>query len=56
MASVKDPVCGMMIDSNTAADRSTYRGVTYYFCSVDCRRAFDKEPKQYARAADEQPA
>ena len=36
-----------------AADRSgkplEYEGVTYYFCSAGCRRAFEKDPAAYAK-------
>ena len=45
---VKDPVCGMEIDPNTAAGKSEYKGETYYFCSPGCKKAFDKEPEKYA--------
>jgi YHS domain-containing protein len=44
---VKDLVCGMEIDPNTAVGTSEYRGQTYYFCSPGCKRSFDKEPEKY---------
>jgi len=44
----KDPVCGMDIDPKTAAGKSEYKGQTYYFCSLGCKKAFDKEPQKYA--------
>lgn len=44
---VKDPVCGMEIDPKEAAGKSEYKGQTYYFCSPDCKKAFDKEPEKY---------
>ena len=44
---VKDPVCGMDIDPETAAGKSEYKGQTYYFCSTGCKRSFDKEPEKY---------
>jgi YHS domain-containing protein len=43
----KDPVCGMEVDEKTAAGKSEYQGITYYFCSSGCKRAFDKEPEKY---------
>ena len=43
----KDPVCGMDVDEKTAADKSEYKGQTYYFCSVGCKKSFDKEPEKY---------
>jgi YHS domain-containing protein len=48
---VKDPVCGMDIDPNTAAGKSEYKGTTYYFCSLGCKKSFDKEPEKYVNAA-----
>jgi YHS domain-containing protein len=42
-----DPVCGMEVDPATAAGSSEYEGVTYYFCSVGCKRQFDKEPQVF---------
>jgi YHS domain-containing protein len=42
-----DPVCGMIIDPATAAGKSTYNGVTYYFCSLGCKASFDKDPAKY---------
>jgi len=42
----KDPVCGMSVDTNDA-ERSTYQGRTYYFCSEDCKTKFDKNPAQF---------
>ena len=47
MAQVKDPVCGMMVDSDTAKDRTTYQGTTYYFCSTECLRSFEAAPEKY---------
>lgn len=47
MAQVKDIVCGMTVDSETAQHRSEYKGQTYYFCSRGCKSAFDKDPKKY---------
>jgi Cu+-exporting ATPase len=44
---VKDPVCGMDVDSKTAAAKSDYQGKTYYFCSQGCKKSFDKEPEKY---------
>jgi YHS domain-containing protein len=43
----KDPVCGMTVDSKTAAGKSDYEGKTYYFCSQGCKKSFDKEPQRY---------
>ena len=32
--------------------RTEYRGETYYFCSVDCRVAFIKNPVKYLSRSD----
>jgi YHS domain-containing protein len=43
----KDPVCGMMVDEDTAPAKSEYKGKTYYFCSLDCKEEFDADPESY---------
>jgi YHS domain-containing protein len=45
---VQDPVCGMMIDPANAP-KSDYKGKTYYFCSVDEKKEFDKAPSTYIK-------
>lgn len=50
MATVKDPVCGMIIDPDTSAGQSTYQGKTYHFCSAQCLRQFESDPERYTRA------
>lgn len=47
MTMVRDVVCGMDIESTTAAATSDYRGNTYFFCSNECKREFDQEPEHY---------
>jgi YHS domain-containing protein len=49
---VKDPVCGMDVDPKNAAGKSEYQGQTYYFCSLGCKKDFDKEPQKYVKAKD----
>lgn len=44
-----DPVCGMDVDQQKAADSSDYQGRTYYFCSQSCKERFDQNPQQYVR-------
>lgn len=46
-ATVHDPVCHMDIQPQDAAGKSEYNGQTYYFCSLGCKKAFDKEPEKY---------
>jgi YHS domain-containing protein len=47
MDTMRDPVCGMEVTYETAEARSEYEGQTYYFCSVDCKETFDKNPEKY---------
>jgi YHS domain-containing protein len=61
MAQVKDPVCGMTIDSAKAAGQSTHQGTTYYFCSPACKKQFDASPSKFVaggapRSGGESPA
>jgi YHS domain-containing protein len=47
---VKDPACGMNIDSAKSIKEGhtlTRDGITYYFCSDKCKRNFSKEPEHY---------
>lgn len=37
---VKDPICGMEINRQTAAARVEKDGQTYYFCSENCKEKF----------------
>jgi Cu+-exporting ATPase len=37
----------MVVDPATAAGKSDYRGVTYYFCSERCRERFERAPEEY---------
>lgn len=50
---VIDPVCGMMVDPQTAANRHTYNERPYYFCSERCRAAFAANPSQYLKSEPE---
>ena len=47
----KDPVCKMDVDEKTAEFKSQQEGKTVYFCSEDCKKQFDKNPKQFSTAA-----
>ena len=48
---VKDVVCGMEIDPDTAAAKSDYQGTTYYFCAAGCKQNFDAEPAKFLGGA-----
>ncbi|HYI23960.1 MAG TPA: YHS domain-containing protein [Thermomicrobiales bacterium] len=50
MANVTDPVCGMSLDSSQAVAQSRYEGQAYYFCSEECRKLFEKNPKEYLKS------
>jgi len=43
----KDPVCGMDVETATAAGRTEYKGQTYYFCGPKCKEKFDPNPELY---------
>lgn len=45
---VRDPACGMSVDTLSSASSSVYHGVTYYFCSPLCRSKFIQDPARYA--------
>lgn len=47
MASVKDPVCGMMIDPAQAAATAEHEGETYHFCSAICHKQFVEAPDRF---------
>jgi YHS domain-containing protein len=55
MKQVKDLVCGMMVDPDTAAASTTYASREFYFCSEDCRRAFEADPEAYAAKGEQEP-
>jgi P-type Cu+ transporter len=47
---VRDPVCGMTVDPQTAAGQSEFEGETYYFCSQMCKQKFDADPQHFTAA------
>src|SRR5512144_1771089 len=44
---VKDPVCGMMVDSQAAKAHYTCGGVTYFFCCPRCMQKFADNPPAF---------
>lgn len=44
---VKDPVCGMEIEPNSAFASRKNKGQTLYFCSENCVKQFDAAPEKY---------
>ena len=44
-----DPVCGMTVNSQSAAGSYEYDGQTYYFCSSHCLSKFREDPQRYVK-------
>ncbi|MFY0610049.1 MAG: cadmium-translocating P-type ATPase [Hyphomicrobiaceae bacterium] len=44
---LRDPVCGMKVDRETAKWTSTHAGENYYFCAQRCQQKFVTDPEQY---------
>lgn|GEM_PF-1676102 len=47
----QDPVCGMDVNEDTPY-QATHEEERYYFCSADCKQAFEKTLQQYAGGGD----
>jgi YHS domain-containing protein len=52
---VKDPICGKDVDTLRARAVGIFGGVTYYFCSADCKAKY-QDPRQTPRPPVEPPA
>jgi Cu+-exporting ATPase len=48
MATAKDPICGKEVDTLRARAVGIFGGVTYYFCSAECKAQF-KDPRKTPR-------
>jgi len=46
---VKDPVCGMAVDPNTAKHSREHGGKKYYFCCGHCAEKFQADPEPYLK-------
>lgn len=46
---MEDPVCGMEVDEKSTPYVSIYNGVSYYFCSVSDKVAFDSKPGSFVK-------
>lgn len=44
---VRDPVCGMKIEPEYAADLDFYKGKIFYFCAPSCKKKFEEDPDKY---------
>ena len=42
-----DPVCKMVIIVDASTLKIDHGDHAHYFCSETCKRAFEKDPKQY---------
>jgi Cu+-exporting ATPase len=49
-ATVRDPVCGMMVDPATSKHRFEHHSETFHFCSADCKTRFAADPEAYLEA------
>ncbi len=47
MAIVKDPVCGMDVDTETSQLSLEHKGQTYWFCGKGCLLEFKDDPDTY---------
>jgi Cu+-exporting ATPase len=47
-----DPVCGMEVNPASAEAQSEHGGQTFYFCSMECKERFDRNPLQYLDETD----
>ncbi len=43
-----DPICGMKVSKDVEFE-SNFKGKTYYFCALNCKKEFDKNPEKYAK-------
>jgi YHS domain-containing protein/plastocyanin len=50
---VKDPVCRMMVDSDTTQFKHKLGGKTFYFCSKQCESRFAAAPEKYEKLAEQ---
>ena len=46
-ARVRDVVCGMQIDPESAAAQRQFQGRKFYFCSSHCSEKFNQDPDRY---------
>ena len=40
-----DPICKMKVNKDI---ESEYKGKKYYFCALNCKQTFNKNPEKYA--------
>ncbi len=47
-----DLVCFRTVDKKTAKEKTVHEGITYYFCSKNCRVEFEASPENYISGDD----
>ncbi len=47
----KDPICGMMVSTDSPV-KSEYEGGMYYFCCSRCKDKFEDNPQEYAQTPE----
>lgn len=45
----RDPVCGMTLRPGQEEASHTYQGNRYHFCSEECCKMFQQNPKEYTQ-------
>ncbi len=50
---MKDPVCGMIINEESAVAFKEWQGVRYGFCAQKCYDSFSAEPEKYITATEQ---
>ncbi|EKE10879.1 MAG: hypothetical protein ACD_15C00189G0006 [uncultured bacterium] len=48
---VKDPVCGMGIETTEDTLQHAHKGEIYYFCNEGCKNQFIANPEKYLSTA-----
>jgi Cu+-exporting ATPase len=49
MKKQKDPVCGMMVDSEQSPHKKEFNHKNYAFCSKECLKQFEINPNKFAK-------
>jgi len=52
---VVDPVCGMKVDTRSAAHKYELEGTAYFFCSARCLEKFKADPDRYLNPPEHDP-
>jgi YHS domain-containing protein len=44
---MRDPVCGKLLEENDVISKSEFMECTYSFCSDECKKKFEENPRGY---------